>query len=427
MVRRERIFFPVCFGKSYRPAELFYEGNSYLSVLNRFASMEKSCCRMAGVFLAIACSFIIKPVIAQQTAMQSSHQYYLFVGTYAPADREGIRVYRFDSRTGEAIPVSAVSGIENPSFLTLSSDHRFLYAVSEMHGKDGGEVYAYAFDRQNGRLRFINKRKSDGKDPCNLVLDKTGKWLFVANYSSGNFSEFPIEADGSVGARIRTIQHHGHSVNLPQQSTAHVHCIIPAGNNRDVFVTDLGLDKVFTYELDEGTGDLTAGEPPFTQTAPGTGPRILTSAPDGKHFYLIHELSGDITVYSYAPGRLKQIQTLSGVPENYRGRIWAADIHLSPDGKFLYASNRDDLNDIVVYSVDENTGALTFKDRVASGGKTPRYFALTPDGAFLLAAHQDSEGIVIFERDAGTGLLKATPHVIRVPGAVCLKMIPTPE
>src|SRR5690606_17850802 len=159
--------------------------------------------------------------------------YYLFIGTYAPADSESIFVYRFDAETGEAVLISGVSGIENPSFLTLSPDHRFLYAVSDTHGKEGGEVYAYALDKKSGKLRFINKQQSNGKDPCNLVLDKTGKWLFVANYSSGNFSVLPVEADGAIGAPVQTIQHHGQGVHLPQQGAAHVHCVIPAPNNRD--------------------------------------------------------------------------------------------------------------------------------------------------------------------------------------------------
>lgn len=358
--------------------------------------------------------------------MQSSHQYYLFIGTYSPADSNGIMVYRFDTGTGEASFVSAVSGIENPSFLTLSPDYRFLYAVSEMHGEAGGEVYAYAFDGQTGKLRFINKQLSNGKDPCNLVTDKTGKWLFVANYSSGNFSEFPIEQDGSIGKLKQTIQHHGRGIHLPQQSEAHVHCVIPAPNNRDIFVTDLGLDKVFTYELDAANGKLKAGDPPFTTVLPGSGPRILKFSPDGKFLYLIHEIGGDITVFSYTPGKLKIIQTLSDIPEIFHGRIWAADIHFSPDGKFLYASNRDDLNDIVTYSVNKTTGKLTFKNRIPSGEKTPRYFTLTPDGTFLLAGHKNGADITIFERNNESGLLANTGKRIHVPHTVCMKMISVP-
>lgn len=246
----------------------------------------------------------------------------------------------------------------------------------------------------------------------------------MANYSSGSFSLFPIAGDGAVGEAVQTIRHEGKGVHLPQQAAPHAHCVVVAPGNRDVFVTDLGLDKVFTYELDDATGQLSAGSPPFTPVAPGSGPRILQFSADGKFLYLIHEIGGQITVFAYSPGKLQTIQNCSDVPDHFHGRIWAADIHLSPDGKFLYASNRDDLNDIVTYSVDQATGKLTFRNRTSSGGKTPRYFSLTPNGDFLLAAHRNGDDIVVFKRDAGTGLLHNTGKTIHAPQAVCLKMIP---
>jgi 6-phosphogluconolactonase len=377
----------------------------------------------AAVLFAACCLLSNLRITAQSMKMDSGDSYYLFIGTYSPADSNGIFVYRVDRATGHAAFVSAVSGIENPSFLTLSPDHRFLYAVSETHGGQGGHVYAYSFDAATGSLHYLNRQLSGGDDPCNIITDRSGKWLFVANYSSGSLSVLPVEKDGSAGAAVQTIHHHGRGIK-PQQESAHVHCIVQAPGGQDFFVTDLGMDKVFTYRLDERTGTLSAGYPPYTSVLPGSGPRILDFSPDGRHLYLIHELGGEITVFDRQPGKLHIIQTLSNLPEDYHGRIWAADIHLSPDGRFLYASDRDDLNDIVVYSVDPVTGKLAFLSRTSAEGKTPRNFALTPDGAFVLAGHQHGEDITVFKRDAHTGALAFTGERIPIAHAVCLKLIP---
>lgn len=384
--------------------------------------MKKEARCMAVLFWTVCCLLNLRST-AQTIKMDSADSYYLFIGTYAPADSNGIFVYRVDRNTGRASFVSAVSGIENPSFLTLSPDHRFLYAVSETHGGQGGHVYAYAFDAAQGKLHYLDKQLSGGDDPCNIITDRSGKWVLVANYSSGSLSVLPVRGDGSVGKAVQTIHHHGHGIK-PQQESAHVHCIIQAPGGRDFFVTDLGMDKVFTYELDEDKGILSAGYPPYTSVLPGSGPRILDFSPDGSHLYLIQELGGEITVFEYQPGRLHIIQTISNLPEDYHGRIWAADIHFSPDGRFLYAANRDDLNDIVVYSVDPVTGKLAFISRTSTEGKTARNFALTPDGSFVLVGHQFGDQITVFKRDAHTGTLTLTDARINVPHAVCLKLIP---
>jgi 6-phosphogluconolactonase len=378
---------------------------------------------MAAVLLAAFCLLYNLRSTAQSMKMDSGDSYYLFIGTYSPADSSGIFVYRFDRASGRAVFVSAVSGIENPSFLTLSPDHRFLYAVSETHGGQGGQVYAYSFDAAKGSLHYLDRQLSGGDDPCNIITDRSGKWLLVANYSSGSLSVLPVEKDGSAGKAVQTIHHHGHGIK-PQQQSAHVHCIVQAPGGRDFFVSDLGMDRVFTYELDESTGTLSAGYPPYTAVLAGSGPRILDFSPDGRRLYLIQELGGEITVFDHQPGKLHIVQTLSNLPENYHGRIWAADIHFSPDGRFLYASNRDELNDIVVYSVDPVTGKLAFLSRSPAEGKTPRNFALTPDGAFVLVGHQHGDDIAVFKRNAQSGALTPTRERIPVAHAVCLKLIP---
>ncbi|MHB1922852.1 MAG: lactonase family protein [Chitinophagaceae bacterium] len=374
-------------------------------------------------FISTACLFFPQSSFGQEKIKGQPHLDYLFIGRYAPADSNSIFVYRFNTSNGRAYPVSSIKGIDNPSFLTISPNHHFLYAVSETHGADPGKVFAYSFDQASGKLKYLDQQLSGGDDPCNITTDHTGKWVFVANYTSGSFSELPVRKDGSLGLAIHTIQHVGHGVNPLRQASPHVHCILPAPNNHDIFVTDLGLDKVFTYEFNSKNGSLIDGHPPTTSVFPGSGPRHLKFSPNQKNLYLIHEMGAMITVFRYRPGHISIIQTIPTTPKGYTQKKWGADIHFSPDGKFLYASNRDDLNDIVTYTVNQKSGKLTYKEMISSGGKTPRNFMITPNGKYLLVGHQNSNDIVIFKRNMTTGLLTPTKGLIPIPHAVCLKMI----
>lgn len=351
-----------------------------------------------------------------------NNEYYLFIGTYSPADSNSIFVYKFNSDSGKATFISAVSDIENPSFLTISPDHKNVYAVSETH--KNGKVNAYSFDADKGHLTYINQQLSGGDDPCNIITDTSGKWLFVANYSSGSLSVLPIETDGSVGKVHQNIAHQGHGINPDRQAEAHVHCAVMAPNNKDLFVTDLGMDQVFTYSFNEKTGHLSLGNPPIKDVTPGSGPRLMEFSPSGKYLYLIHEMSGQLTVFEYQSGKLIQVQRISNLPKNYHGKIWAADVHLSPDGKFLYATNRDDLNDIVTYRVSSQNGEITPIDRSPTGGKTPRNFTISPDGKYVLIGHKNGNEITIFKRNKKTGMLTLTLEHIPVAHVACLKMIP---
>ncbi len=355
---------------------------------------------------------------------EDQHLYYLFIGTYNPADSNSLFVYRFNSDSGIAQLISTTSGIKNPTFFTLSPNHQHLYAVSETHHNNDGKVFAYSFHPKEGKLTFVNKQLVEGEDPCNIITDTSGQWLFVSNYTSGNLSVFPLKANGSIGKISQHIQHHGHSIVSPNQDKAHVHCAIMAPNNKDLFVTDLGMDQVFTYSFNEKTGHLSAGTPPTTTVTEGSGPRLMEFSPDGKYLYLIHELGGQITVFRYQSGKLKKVQEISNLPQNYKGRIWSADIHLSPDGKYLYAANRDDLNDIVTYKVNKSNGKITPIDRQSTRGKTPRNFMISPDGRYVLIGHKNSGDVTIFKRDKTSGRLTLTDNSIPVAHAVCLKMIP---
>lgn len=357
-------------------------------------------------------------------ASAQEHPYYLIVGTYAPTNQSSLFVYKFNDKTGQAQKVSAVSNIENPSFFCLSKNHQFLYAVSETHGGEGGHVAAYHFDKKTGQLKKLNEVLSKGDDPCYIHLDKTGRWLFVANYSSGSLAVFPVEKDGKVGEASQVIEHHGHSIHLPQQSEAHVHCTLPSPDNKYLLVADLGMDKIFTYDFNDETGHLKPANPPYVEVTAGTGPRHLLFSRNAKYVYAIHELGDRITVFKNDKGKLSEEQTISTAPPGFGQRNWAAEIQFSPDGKFLYAANRDPLNDLVVYRVDEKDGRLTYLNRYSTGGKTLRYFMLSPNGKFVLVGQRNGPDILMYQRDAKTGLLTAFNKKIPVTDAVCMVMIP---
>lgn len=345
-------------------------------------------------------------------------QHYLLAGTYTRGKSEGIYVYKFNSHTGKAVLVSSVSA-SNPSYLAVSPNRRYVYAVNE--DKDSGAVTAFSFTA--GKLRKLDTKPSGGDHPCYVAVDKTGKWVFAGNYSGSNFSVFPVAANGSLKASTTTITHTGSSINKERQEKAHVHCTVLSPDNRYLFVSDLGMDKIMAYSFNAASGKLATARTPFTAVTPGAGPRHLVFAPSGKYAYLMEELSGTVVVFAYHNGVLKQLQSISSVPADFTGFAGSADIHVSPDGKFLYASNRGESNTIAVFSIHAATGLLTAKGFHAVLGKAPRNFNFDPSGNFLLVANQDTDEIVVFKRNKKTGLLTDSGERIKAGNPVCVKWI----
>ena len=343
----------------------------------------------------------------------------LYIGTYTSRTSEGIYVYQFNTKTGDFTPKSIAKGISNPSFLSISSDNRFLYTLG---GKKGDTVRAFAIEKQSHNLTFLNEQALGGFfGSAHLAIDKTGKWLLVGNYLAGSINVLPVKPDGSLGEVIQTIQHEGKSVHPERQTKPYVHSINIAPNNKDVFVADLGTDKIMAYTLNAQTGQLIPSNPAFVTTQPGSGPRHFTFHPNGKFAYVINELDATVTGFTYKNGALETIQTVNNLPEDYKGRKWAADIHISPDGKFLYASNRAEHESLSIFNINKKTGKLTLVGHQPVRGKTPRNFAIDPTGNFILVANQDSDNITIFKRDKKTGKLTATGKEIKVSMPVCLK------
>lgn len=354
---------------------------------------------------------------AQKKIQQDFH---LLVGTYTTGKSEGIYTFKFNVKTGEFSPESIAKNVVNPSFLAVSPNQKYVYSAGEVD--KNGAVYAFSFDKKKGSLTQLNTQSSNGNFPCHVAIDKTGKWVIAGNYGAGSLTVLPVESNGSLGSPIQTIQHEGKGTNPSRQDNPHVHSINIAPNNIDVFVPDLGTDKIMTYSLDAKTGKLINGIPPFTKVQDGSGPRHFTIHPNGKFAYVIQELTGLVTAFNYQKGSLTALQSISTLPEGYTGDNSCADIHISPDGKFLYGSNRFH-DSIVIYAIDAKTGKLTYVANQSVMGKVPRNFMIDPTGNFVLVANQKTDNIVIFKRDAQKGTLTPTGKEISVPTPVCLKMI----
>jgi 6-phosphogluconolactonase len=344
----------------------------------------------------------------------------MLVGTYTAGKSEGIYVYHFDTKTGAATRVSVAQTV-NPSFLVVSRDRHFVYAVNELPGDDGpatqrGGISAFRFDPAQGQLSFINKVSSDGNDPCYLSFSPDGRYLLTANYSvaadpGGSFAVFPLQADGQVGTSVLTVHHEGGGPVKGRQDNSHVHSTVFSPDGQYLFAQDLGVDKLFSYRYtpDGDHGPVVPTDWRYTPQKAGTGPRHLIFGKDGKHAYLTSELAGTVTTFDYHDGRLTQQQVVSLTEPGFKGAVGGSAIHLSPDGRFVYASNRGDANEIVTFAVDPANGHLKKIGHQSSLGKSPREFAIDPTGNWLIVGNQNSDTVYVFKRDQQSGLLDPTP------------------
>jgi len=367
----------------------------------------------------------------------SKHRF-VFVGTYTEPIRfgtgkilegkgRGIYGYRLDISSGSMEECGLAEGVPNPSYLAIDPSHRFLYAVNELkefEGASTGAVSAFSVDPGSGKLRFLNRKPTHGTDPCHLTVDKAGRYVLVANFMSGGVCVLPIREDGSLGDATDVVQHRGSSVDPLRQSGPHAHAVTLDDTGRYVFVPDLGIDRVMVYRLDANRGKLEPHDEPWVEVAAGAGPRQLVMHPQGGYAYLINELDSTMTAFRYDRDRgiLREIQTLSTLPGDFRGASTCAEVQISPSGKFLYGSNRGH-DSIVIYAIDQADGTLACIGHESTQGKTPRNFAVGPVGEFLLAANQDSDSIVIFRLDPASGELTATGHRVDVPTPVCVKVM----
>ncbi|HUS01659.1 MAG TPA: lactonase family protein [Chitinophagaceae bacterium] len=353
----------------------------------------------------------------------SSQKYFLFIGTYTGTGSKGIYVYTFDASTGKAKWVSNTEGVVNPSYLAIAPGGKLLYACTETRTADAGGVSAFSFDRKKGNLTFLNKQSSGGDNPAYVSVHQTGKWVVAGNYSGGNLAAFPIIPDGNLQPLSQLVQHTGTGKNKQRQEQAHVHATVFSPTGDYLFVPDLGIDKVMIYKFNPSLQHpLRSASPAFVSTNPGSGPRHFVFHPNNKWAYLMEEMAGEVSAYRYKKGRLELLQRIPAHPDTSKGEFGSADIHVSPDGEFLYASNRGNENNIAIFSIDKN-GKLSRVGYQSTMGIQPRNFVIDPSGKYLLAANQKTGNIVIFKRDMATGLLQFTGEQINIPQPVCLKMI----
>lgn len=370
--------------------------------------------------LLLGCLFSIFAVNAQS--------YFLFTGTYTTGSSEGIYVYKFDAGTGRVSPVDTVRQIPNPSYLTLSEDGRFLYAASENGGKNPGMLYAFSVDPALGTIKPLNQMPSHGDYPCYITVSKNRKWVIAANYGGGNLIAYEVKQDGSLSDHYQLIQHTGSGPNKNRQEAPHVHSTIFSPDQHYLFAPDLGTDQVSVYRFSASDEQpLAPAKPPFAAIKSGNGPRHIAFHPNKKWMYVIEELGGTVSAWNYHKGSVKEFQRIDAHPEGYTGERGSADIHVSPDGNYLYASNRFEANNIAVFKIDQTTGQLTLKGFQDVLGKKPRNFIIDPTGRYVIVANQETNDIRFFKRDIITGLLAPTNIVITVGNPVCLQLLPIPQ
>ncbi len=392
-------------------------------------------------------------LLADRTASAQDKDYFVYFGTYTgfrfvrhsktqgvgESHSKGIYVSRFNAATGALSEPELAAEIINPSFITVSPDHRFVYAVTEDPLSVGPPLdhasyaSAFAIDPATGKLRLLNTVPTGGTSTCFISMDKTGKYALMANFGSGSVTVWKVKDDGSFGELTSFIQNVGHSVNPAIQNEPHPHSILVSPDNRYVIVSDLGLDKILIFHFDEQTGQLSPPDPHFATVLPGGGPRHFTFSPSGKFAYQLGEMSGIVDAFAWDPtqGTLTNLQSAHTVPRDFTGDNHSAEIAISPDGKFLYESNRRNTGDtgwgpdtIGIFAIDPEKGTLSLVEQSLTGGIMPRNFAIDPTGAYLLAANQFGNNVVVFKIDNATGRLSKTGNEIKLDVPVCIQFVP---
>jgi len=385
--------------------------------------------RFALVLAALPALFLAPLHAPGADRAASKSNYLVYVGTYTQKVSKGIYAYRFDPATAQLTSLGLAAESVNPSFLAVDPSRRILYAVNEIsqyEGRSSGGVSAFIIAPGTGKLTLLNEVPSGGAGPCHLALDNTGRYLLVANYDGGSLSVFPILKDGSLGKATAFVQHKGGSVNPQRQEGPHAHSVSFSPDNRFALCADLGLDEVLIYRFDAEKGTLAPNNPAYALVSSGAGPRHFAFHTSGKFGYVISELQSTVTTFSYDPagGVLEAIQTVSTLPQGFKGENAAAELEVHPSGKFLYGSNRGH-DSIAMFAINSRRGTLTPLGQVPTLGKTPRNFAIDPTGSYLFAANQDSDSIVLFRIDRNTGRLTPTGQVLEVSSPVCMRFAAT--
>lgn len=399
-----------------------------------------TCLRSPRVFgiLALACLMgLPSPAAAQSDSPQSAAQpplgaseLLIFVSAFAPGDQGAIHAYRFDTRTGAWKLSKTNSDVQHPFFMALSPNRRFLYSIDTdgTFGGDGPEfVKAWAVNPGDGELTPLNRQPTRGTASCYVDVDATGRQVLVANYATGSVASLPTLDDGSLGPIRTFVQHVGSSVNPDRQKQPNAHCFVVSPDNRFAFAADLGIDQILGYRLNPADGSIAAAPQPFVRTPPGAGPRHLTFDPSGKHVYVINELLNSVTHFQYLPdsGMLIERGTVSTLPPDFTGTSYCADLKITPDGRFLYGTNRGH-DSLAAYAIGA-TGELKLIEIRPSLGQGPQNLAITPDGRWLLCGNMPGNNVATFRIDAASGKLTPVGDVLETHSPSCIRLLTAPQ
>ena len=383
---------------------------------------------MHSVYSRLLRSTLLLSAVLYCSGVAQAERYRVFVGTYTGGDSisKGVYSCEFDSETGKLSEPVLAAELINPSFLAIHPSGKYLYAVNEVSegpGRGNGAVTALTINA-DGTLTKINHQASEGGAPCHCNVDSTGTNLLIANYGGGNVAVYPISEDGSLKPVSCNIQHEGSSVNKSRQGAPHAHSINISSDNKFAYAADLGLDKIMIYKLDAEAHTLTPASQPAALVTPGGGPRHFAIHPSSKFAYTNNEITMVVTGFSRNPedGSLKAIQEISTIPAGFDGRKSTAECLVHPSGKFLYVSNRGH-ETITAFTIDQETGLLTYVENEPTGGKEPRNFFIDPSGKWLLAENQNSDTVYVFSIDQQTGALKPTGDFVTVGRPVCIRMV----
>lgn len=372
-------------------------------------------------FARVIVLMVVATMFSLSTRQTSAVEPLVFISAFAPGEEGAIHAYALDLKTGELKPLHRTTDVEHPFFLASSPEGKFLYSIhaKTFGGKDDEQVAAYKILGDGGKLELLNRQSALGTAACYLDVDATGKIVFVANYSTGSVASFPVQKDGSLGKASSFIQHAGSSVDSSRQKGPHAHCFVVSPDNRFVYAADLGLDQVLGYRLDADNAKLSPNHQPFVRTPPGAGPRHLTFHPNGKRVYVINELKNSVTLFDYdsASGMLIEQQTISTLPADFDGTSYCADLKITPNGRFLYGTNRGH-DSIAVYRLDDD-GRLTLLAIEPSLGKGPQNLAIAPGGKLLLCANMPGKNVAVFRIDQEGGL-KKIGEPISIPSPSCI-------
>jgi 6-phosphogluconolactonase len=341
-----------------------------------------------------------------------------FVGTYTTGESQGLYRFIADSDSGNIESITLAAKIDNPTYLSISKNNENLYSVTKLG--DSGGVAAYEITASTGELKSLNYQISAGKPPCHVSMDEKCNYVFSSNYHKGTLEVFPLNKHRSIAPPLFSVTHEGTGPNKERQDKPHVHYTSLTPDEKYLCSVDLGIDKLVVYSFSEGKISISD----MLSLKPGCGPRHMVFHPNGKFAYIITELSSEIVTLEYntSEGSFKDIQYISTLPQSYSGENLGSAIHISTDGKYLYASNRGH-NSIATFRVDNSSGKLQLASHTHTGGSSPRDFALAPNGKFLFAANQDSSNIVVFSIDTSTGKLSPTGDSCTVPNPVCIKFL----